>query len=61
MKRFAPRKHEEPDTYAKPPRTLVGIRSLTVLQPYCNRASTGAYAMDARVYEYLAKCRKRLD
>jgi hypothetical protein len=30
-------------------------------KPYCNRASTGAHAMDARVFEHVDKCRKRPD
>ncbi len=34
---------------------------MVLLQPYCNRASTGAHAMDVRVREHLDKFRKRPD
>ena len=34
---------------------------MVLLQPYCNRASTRAHAMEARVCEYLDKGRKKSD
>ncbi len=34
---------------------------MVLLQPYCNRASTEVYAMDASVREHLDKFRKRPD